>query len=366
MPNPEVIPPGADDAVNVVSVNSDALAILNRSEIEQQVEIARKYPRSIDKFRQQLDKYANLNQDVALSMFYSLKRRKADGTEAAIVGPSVRFAEALVPCWTNSRAGVRILGEQGNVTAAQGVFFDCETNTGVSVESNRSIVGKGNKRFSQDMIVTTGNAAASIAYRNAIIRGVPRALWLDIYEKAKQTAVGKAESFAGQVTKAVEEFAKQGVTQVALLNTLGAISIRDIGADHILTMRTLFREIRDGEKTIEEVFGSVADEEITAIMVELGWNATTQRMSMESYKGRRDAHLEYLRDLAKKAGRATKGPQAVKGKAAESATEGDTTASKDTAEAANVTDAKTTAAETTTSTSGSDAKAKAKLADEDF
>lgn len=326
MPEPQIIPPGEEE-VREVPLTSNALAILNKSEIEQQVEIAKKYPRSIDKFRTTLDKYTNLNQEVALTMFYSLKRRRSDGTEAAIVGPSVRFMETLLPCWTNCRGGTRPMGEQGNVITAQGVFFDCETNTGVSVEAARSIVGKGNKKFSADMITVTGNAASSIAYRNAVGRGVPRSLWLDIYEKSKRTAVGAAESFAGQVAKAVEEFAKQGVTQVALLNTLGATSVRDITADHILTMRTLFREIRDGDKTIEEVFGSPEDEEINALMVELGWNATKQRMSLEAFKGKRSDHLAFLKGEAVKAGKVTQaattaaadkpGPQAVKGKKAD-------------------------------------------------
>jgi hypothetical protein len=298
MPDPEILPPEED--VREVPLTSDALAVLNRSEIEQQVEISRKYPRSVDSFRTKLEKYACLNAPVALSMFYSMPR-----ADKMIVGPSVRFAETLLPCWGNSRAGYRILGEQGNVTTAQGIYFDCEANVGINVEAQRAIVGKGNKKFNNDMIVTTGNAAASVAYRNAILRGVPRALWLDIYEKAKQTAVGTAESFVSQVNKAVEEFAKQGVTQVALLNTLGAPSIRDITADHILTMRTIFREIRDGEKTIEQVFGSPEDKEIAELMEQLGWNDTKARMSREGFKGKRTEHLAFLRTEVAKMGGGT-------------------------------------------------------------
>lgn len=308
MADPEIIPP--DEDVREVPLTSDALAVLNRSEIEQQVEISRKYPRSVDQFRAKLEKYSCLNSNVALSMFFSLPR-----AEKMIVGPSVRFAETLLPCWGNSRAGYRILGEQGNVTTAQGIYFDCEANVGINVEAQRAIVGKGNKKFNNDMIITTGNAAASVAYRNAILRGVPRALWLDIYEKAKATAVGQAESFAGQVSKAVEEFAKQGVTQVALLNLLAAPSIRDITADHILVMRTIFREIRDGEKTIEDVFGSPEDKEIEELMEQLGFNATKARMSRDSFKGRRTDHLAFLKaEVAKMGGTTTAARSTMKAK----------------------------------------------------
>lgn len=337
MANPQVIRPGdEDDQVHEVPMTSDALAILNKSEIEQQVEIARKYPRSIDAFRKKLDQYTNLSESIALSMFYSLKRRSADGTEKIIPGPSVRFAETVLPCWGNSRAGIRILGEQGNVAVAQGLFFDCESNVGINVEAQRSILDKNNKKFKSDMIVMTGNAAGSIAYRNAILRCVPRALYLDIYEKCKRTAVGEAISFATQVSKAVEEFSKQGVTQVALLNALGAPSIRDITADHILAMRAMFSDIQKGDKTIEDVFGSPEDDEIDAAMVELGWNASKQTMSKQAHKGRRSEHLDMLRaELAKKGRVATtpaKGQKATAGEMAqgraavsEQPPEGDTT-----------------------------------------
>ena len=63
-----------DEGTSEIPFSSDALAVLNKSEIEQQVEISKKYPRNIEKFRQTLDKYACLNPAIATSMFYSLPR----------------------------------------------------------------------------------------------------------------------------------------------------------------------------------------------------------------------------------------------------------------------------------------------------
>lgn len=314
-----------DDGAAEIPFSADALAVLNKSEIEQQVDIAKKYPRNIDRFRKTLDQYACLNPAVATSMFYSLPRAGKQ-----IVGPGVRMAETLLTCWGNSRAGLRIIGERGDVAVAQGLFFDCEANVGIAIEAQRRITDKDGRKFNQDMIVTTGNAAASVGYRNAIIRGVPRAMWWDIYEKSKQVAVGKAESFVQQVMEAVEAFSKQGVTQVNLLNFLNCPSIRDINGDHILLMRTVFKEIANGDKTIEDVFGTPEGDEIEALMEELGWNQTKRRVSRESYKGKQQEHLEYLRGLAKKsaAPAATNGNGAKKEAPAENPTT--TTASSET------------------------------------
>ncbi|MFN8826683.1 MAG: hypothetical protein ACK501_17070, partial [Planctomycetota bacterium] len=46
----------------------------------------------------------------------------------------------------------------------------------------RRITGKNGRRYSSDMIGVTGNAACSIALRNAVFRGIPRAFWIDIYD----------------------------------------------------------------------------------------------------------------------------------------------------------------------------------------
>lgn len=297
----EVINPG-DEGVEIPFSN-DALAVLNKSEIEQQVEISKKYPRSIDKFRKNIDQYCCLTPAIALSMFYSLPRAGKQ-----IVGPSVRMAETLLTCWGNSRAGLRIIGERGDVAIAQGLFFDCENNVGIAIEAARNILDKNGRKFNADMIKTTGDAAASVGYRNAIVRGIPRALWWDTYDKARMTAVGEAKSFVDQVNQAVEEFSKQGVTQVALLNMIGAPSLRDITADHILTLRTVFSEIKRGDKTVEDVFGSPEGNEIERIMDELSWNETKKRTSREAYKGKQLEHLDYLKEIAKKAG---KGPVAT-------------------------------------------------------
>jgi hypothetical protein len=312
-PQPEIFGPGMfeDGAGDSVPFTGSALAAQERGQLEQMIASAERRPRSIEKFRLELEKYACLTPDVALTMFYTLKR-----AEKPIVGPSVRFAEVLLTCYRNCRAGTRPMGADSTTVSAQGIFYDCEANVGLTVEAQRSIMGNRG-RFSNDMITVTGNAAASVAYRNAIFRGVPKALWQDIYEKAKETAVGKAESFAASVVTAMEYFAKSGATEIMVLNTLGVVSVRDIDKDHILVMRVWAKELKDGDKTVEDIFGSPADNEIETIMDSLNWSGAQKTMARTNYKGRRDELLEYLRNQAKAVSEATGnkvGPTVVKGK----------------------------------------------------
>jgi hypothetical protein len=72
-------------------------------------------------------------------------------------------------------------------------------------------------------------------------------------------------------------------------------SLKDLEVEHLVTLKVLCGEIKRGEKTIEEVFGSPLDKEIDALLTQLGKNASQSRMLRESYKGRPKELLDYLR-----------------------------------------------------------------------
>ena len=145
------------------------------------------------------------------------------------------------------------------------------------------------------MIVTTSNAAMSIARRNAVLKGgVPQALWSPAYEAAQLTAVGKAVSHAQRVADCMEYLNKLGVTELQALNAVECPSVKDLEIEHLVTLKVLCQEIKRGDKTIEQVFGSPLDKEIDALLTQLGKNATQQRMLKDSYAGRTKELLEYL------------------------------------------------------------------------
>ena len=289
-----ILPPEHDEEVSAVEetelTNSSALAVLNQSEYLAMVEIARKYPRRLKSFEDRLMQYANHSQRVALSMFYSLPREKKQ-----IVGASIRFAEILVPCWGNCAAGTRPMGESRETVTSQGLFFDYENRMKIAVEVPRRITDKYGNRYGADMIMTTMNAANSIAYRNAVLRGVPRALWMDAYEQAVLTAAGKAKSHKQNLEEIFDIFHKMQVTDWQIFNALGVQGISEVEPLHVVTLRVLYQEVHKGEKTVDEVFGSPYDKEIEALFTELKYNGTMQRQTRETYLGRAKDLLEYLR-----------------------------------------------------------------------
>jgi hypothetical protein len=233
----------------VMQVESSTIALLNKSEIDQQIATAHKYPRSIKRFRDETLQMVTLNENVAAECIYSLPRGGK-----TIEGASARFAEVVASAWGNSRAGARVVNDQGNFVTAQGVFHDLEKNVAITYEVQRRITDKNGKRFSDDMIVVTANAACSVALRNAILKGVPKAFWSDMYEAARATVMGDYKTLANRRADALKAFQGYGVTQDQVCSTLGVKGVEDISLENLVTLRGILTAIKDGDTTPEQAF----------------------------------------------------------------------------------------------------------------
>jgi hypothetical protein len=173
------------------------------------------------------------------------------------------------------------------------------------------------------MILTTGKAALSIAYREAVLKGgVPMALWDPAYQQAKLTAVGSAVSHTARIDAAMEYLNKLGVSEWQICNAVGVTSPKELEIDHLVTLKTLCEEIKKGARTIEEVFGSPFDKEIESLFTQMGKNETEKRLLRQSYMGRAKELVEYLRERIAPKGQATaKAEPKATEKPAEQATE---------------------------------------------
>ena len=232
-----------------ISVESGTVAVLNRSEIEQQVTTAHKFPRSIKRFRQEALQMVTLNESVAESCIYALPRGNK-----TIEGPSARFAEVVASAWGNCRAGARVVSDAGDFITAQGVFYDCERNVGLTYEVQRRITDSKGKRYNADMIGVTGNAASSIALRNAILKGVPKAFWDDMYQAARAVVMGDFSTLANRRADALKALVAFGVTQEQVFAKLGVEGSSDITLDHLVVLRGLITAIKEGDTTPEQAF----------------------------------------------------------------------------------------------------------------
>lgn len=228
---------------------SATLMALNASEIDTQIATAKRYPRSLKTFRNEALEMATLTEEIAGECIYNLPRGGK-----SIEGPSARFAEIVASAWGNCRAGARVIGEDDRFVTAQGVFIDLQRNVAITYEVKRRITDKEGRTFKDDMIGVTSNAACSIALRNAVLKGVPKAFWRDIYAASKKTAIGDASTLATRRANMIEAFGKMGVTPDKIFALLEVSGEQDITLDHLGTLRGTFTAIKEGDTTIEQVF----------------------------------------------------------------------------------------------------------------
>lgn len=292
MSDPEIL--GPNDEVSMTAIGNVGMDAITRSEINMQVQFAQEHPRSIEKVRKELESLVTMSQSIAEETFYTLKRKDKDGTTKLIQGPSIRFAEVLCYCWGNARWLKAISNIDNEFVTGKGVFMDLQRNVAGQVETKRRITDKNGKRYGADMIQVTGNASSSLAYRNAVTGTIPQALWKDILEKAKITAIGGAQSISDKRNKAIEYGEKLGVTAEQIYATLGVQGLNDLGIDELISLRGLFNSVKDGESSIEDAFGDPFEKEITALMDQLQWPKPKREMVLREYKGKSSDLLAYL------------------------------------------------------------------------
>lgn len=241
---------------------SDNLApidVIAASEFAQQLDYARTHPRSLAKWKRRALELATFDEVVAASCFYALPRRQknADGKYENVIikGPSARFAEIVVSTWGNCRAGARVAGEDasGEFVRGQGTFHDLETNFHCGFEITRRITSASGQKYSADMIQVTGNAAASIAYRNAALKGIPGALWKPIFEIAQRAAVGNIQSLKKKREEIISIFNKMGIPTDVIFLVAGIKGIDDIDGDILIFLRGLETAIRDSDTNVETI-----------------------------------------------------------------------------------------------------------------
>lgn len=248
----------------IINVNeAGMMEAINRSEVDMQIATAKQYPRDINQVLNTISTLAKMDTETAQDCFYVLRRSGAMGA-STIEGLSVRMAEIIASSWGNLRIQTRIIGNDGKTITAQGVCHDLQTNVAVSVEVKRRITDKMGKTYSEDMQVVTGNAASAIAFRNAVLKVVPKAVTKRVIEDVKKVALGQALDLETSRQNAIAAFGKLGVTEQQLLEYLEVKSRDEIDQQGVYTLRATMNAIKEGTTTIQETFIKAAEEKKTA------------------------------------------------------------------------------------------------------
>lgn len=244
--NYEVLPVEAQD-VQIVQVDA-----VERANVDSQVATAKRYPRDIRRSIDNSVVMATMNQETAQSCSYALPRGGKP-----ITGPSVHLAKIIVSNWGNMRTEAKVVQITDKQVISRGTCWDLETNVASAFEVRRSIIGKNGQRFSDDMITVTGNAANSIAYRNAVFAVIPKAITDRVYYAAQKFITGDlsdSDKLLKVRTGVLNNFKNNyGITEEEVVKMCGKQTANQIGADEISMLMGTIQALKDGDTTVDEL-----------------------------------------------------------------------------------------------------------------
>src|SRR5215475_11662353 len=105
---------------NLMPIAPAALEIQERTQLDSMLRQAQLRPRAeIAKLREKALSMATVDMETAESCMFTLKRWDAELNGYKFYhGPSIRFAEIIVSCWGNIRAGARVIDNDGRKITA--------------------------------------------------------------------------------------------------------------------------------------------------------------------------------------------------------------------------------------------------------
>lgn len=250
--NYEVLPVEAQD-VQIVQVDA-----VERANVDSQVATAKRYPRDIRRSIDNSVVMATMNQETAQSCSYALPRGGKP-----ITGPSVHLAKIIVSNWGNMRTEAKVVQITDKQVISRGTCWDLETNVASAFEVRRSIIGKNGQRFSDDMITVTGNAANSIAYRNAVFAVIPKAITDRVYYAAQKFITGDlsdSDKLLKVRTGVLNNFKNNyGITEEEVVKMCGKQTVNQIGADEISMLMGTIQALKDGDTTVYELMKPIRE-----------------------------------------------------------------------------------------------------------
>lgn len=223
-----------------------------RANIDIQVSTAKQYPRSISRCANNAVAFATMDKETAQSCGYALPRGGKP-----ITGPSVHLAKIIAQQYGNLRAEAKVVEITDRQVVSRGTAWDLENNYAVAFEVRRSIVGRNGNRFTDDMITVTGNAANSIAYRNAIFGVVPKSISDKAYKAAQHLITGDLsdeEKLIKRRDGAIRHFVDTyAITEEEVIKLCGKHTVNQIQAGEIALLLGFAQSLKDGDTTVEEL-----------------------------------------------------------------------------------------------------------------
>ena len=104
------------------------------------------------------------------------------------------------------------------------------------------------------MQVVTGNAASSIAFRNAVLTVIPKAVTKRIINEVRKVALGQSIDLETSRQNIIAYFSKLGVNEQQIFEYLGINKIEEIDKEKVFELRATANAIKEGTTTVNETF----------------------------------------------------------------------------------------------------------------
>lgn len=256
-----------EDVIVIENADLQTIYQQDKAMVDVQISTAKAYPRNIKRSTENAIAIVSMDKETASTCTYSVPRGGK-----AITGASVHLAKILAQVWGNMRCEAKVISHDGKHVTSQAIAFDLENNLAIKVEVKRSIMQneyvEGRKtgkmvRMTDDMIVVTGNAANSIALRNAVLSVIPRAVVDKVYNAAKQTITGDISDNNKLIKRRKEVLdaliQTYSVTEKEVLSVVGKAAITHITSDDLVVLIGVGQSIKDGDTTVELAFRAKKD-----------------------------------------------------------------------------------------------------------
>lgn len=251
------------EVAQVEVLNDHQMSLSERAAVDIQVSTAKAYPRDIVKATKTSEALVTMSHATAESCSYALPRGNK-----SITGPSVHLAKILAQNYGNMRAEAKVVEITETQVVSRGTAWDLENNYAVAFEVRRSIVGKDGKKYSDDMITVTGNAANAIAYRNAVLSVIPGGMTDVVYKAAQNFIVGDIstkEKLATRRRAAIDYFKTQyGITQDEVIKLAGKMTIEQIDANAIAMLIGIQQSLKDGDTSVTLLMKDIRESDLGA------------------------------------------------------------------------------------------------------
>lgn len=253
--NYEVLEVANGNANSVIQLDT-----IEKANVDVQVATAKNFPRNLKRSIDNSIVMATMDEETARTMGYALPRGGKP-----ITGPSVHLAKLIVSNWGNIRAEAKVVQITDSQIVSRGTCWDLENNVATAIEVRRNIKGKNGQRFNDDMITVVGNAANSIAYRNAVFSVIPKAVTDKVYKAAQERITGGLSDetkLLQRRTQCLKFFQDEyGISEEEVVKLCGKQTVNQIKANEIALMLGIYQSLKDGDTTVEEVLAPIRKEE---------------------------------------------------------------------------------------------------------